>query len=132
MKYKKDLLLLLIPVIIISILVIIKSFDKNSFNLNAKDVHALSLKQEHIFSIKDYKDTRVSKILHQLVDLRSKSDFEVDNIKGAINIPIESLLESKKIEPNRKLVNYVLYSDNMAITTKAWTLLAQKGYKNII
>jgi len=131
MKFKKELIILLLPVILILILVVIKSIDKNSFELSAKDVHELSLKQEHIFSVKDYKDTRISKLLHQLVDLRSKSDFEVDHLKGAINIPVEGLLESKKIESGRIAARYIFYSENMAKTTRAWTLLKQKGYKNI-
>ena len=131
MKFKKDLILLLIPVIIILILVIIKSLDKNSFKLSAKEVHKLSLNQEHIFSVKDFKNTRMSKILHQLIDLRSKTDFVTGHLKGAINIPIEDLLKSTKIESGKIATKYILYSENMAKTTKAWTLLKQKGYNNI-
>jgi rhodanese-related sulfurtransferase len=132
MKQKRDLIIVLLPIVIILVLVIIKSFDKNSFDLSANEVHELSLKEEHILSVEDYKNkSATSKVLHQLVDLRSTTDFESGHLKGAIDIPMEKLLESEDIEPGRIAVKYVLYSENVAKTTKAWTILKQKGYKNI-
>lgn len=129
---KKDLFRILIPLIIILALVIIKSLDKNSFELSANEVHELSLKKEHILSVEDYKNkSRTSKVLYQLIDLRSTEDFGAGHLKGAINVPIETLLESDQFEAGNIVAKNILYSESMAKTINAWTLLAQKGYKNI-
>ncbi len=129
---KNDLLKILIPIIIILVFVIIKSLDKKSFELSANEIHELSLKKEHILSIEEYKNkSKTSKVLHQLVDLRNKEDFEAGHLKGAINVPIETLLENAQFEAGNIVVKNILYSESMAKTIKAWTLLAQKGFENI-
>ncbi|NJO90037.1 MAG: rhodanese-like domain-containing protein [Chloroflexia bacterium] len=129
---KKDLFKILIPVLIILALVIIKSSDKNSFALSANEIHELSLKQEHILSVEDYKNkSRTSKVLLQLVDIRSAADFEAGHLKGAINIPAETLLESAHFKGGNIVTKNILYSESIAKTCKAWTLLAQKGFENV-
>ncbi len=129
---KKDIFRILIPVIIILALVIIKSSDKNSFELSANGVHELSLKKEHILSVKDYKNkSRTSKVLYQLVDLRSTEDFAIGHLEGAINLPMEKLLENTQFQMDSNPVKKILYSESMAKTIKSWTFLAQKGYKYI-
>ncbi|MDF1546180.1 MAG: rhodanese-like domain-containing protein [Bacteroidales bacterium] len=131
MKLKKGLFLIIAPVIIILILLIIKSLDKDSFELSAKDVHQISLEQKHILSVEDYKHKKYSKENFVLIDLRSKGEYESEHLDGAINIEPVALFKNADIEQNKSGVYYVFYSENLAKTTKTWTILSQIGYNNI-
>lgn len=131
MKQKTKLILILAPIIIILILVIIKSLDKNTFNLTAKETLDLSLEPGHILSINELKTLRnADNIL--ILDLREASDFKANHLSNARNIPFQFILQRADNEKDIKESNKtVLYSDSIEKTTKAWTLLTQMGYRNL-
>lgn len=132
MKYKKDIILILIPAFIILVLVFIKSIDKNSFDLSANTVHELSLEQELILTINDLKIKLGRDEKFVLIDLRKQNDFEANHLAKAINIPMNSLLESVEFKQNTNKNNtVVLYSNSLDKTVKAWILLTQMGYDHI-
>lgn len=132
MKYKKDIILILIPAFLILVLIGFKSFDKNSFDLSEDEVHDISLKQEHILSISDLKTKLRSEEKIILIDLREQNIFEAKHLAKAINIPIQKLLERAVFEEyTNKHNSVVLYSKSVDETAIVWIVLTQMGYENI-
>lgn len=66
-----------------------------------------------------------------LIDLRSKKDFEKYSLPGAVNIPIENLLDEQFIDVlNQKNYTNVLFSNSSDLAAKAWMICTRMGYKN--
>lgn len=67
----------------------------------------------------------------QLIDVRSKDQYEKFSLPNAINIPLESLL-SKDFEDvlNQDVKLNVFYSNSSNEANEAWMITRQLGYKN--
>jgi rhodanese-related sulfurtransferase len=67
----------------------------------------------------------------QLIDVRSKDQYEKFSLPGAINVPLESLL-SKEFEEvlNQDVKLNVLYSNSSNEANQAWMITRQLGYTN--
>lgn len=67
----------------------------------------------------------------QLIDVRSKADFEKFSLPGAINIPLENLLAPEYADYLNQDVNMnVFYSNSSNKANQAWMITRQLGYKN--
>ena len=67
----------------------------------------------------------------QLIDVRSKDDFEKFSLPGAINIPVADLLSDKYTDVlNQDVKMNILYSNGTIIANEAWMVTRQLGYKN--
>lgn len=73
----------------------------------------------------------------QLIDVRSVREFTDFHLKGAINIPLDSLLNKNKkgnyfFEDvlNQDIKTNVLYSNGTVYANQAWVLLRRMNYKN--
>jgi len=66
-----------------------------------------------------------------LIDLRPKYEFDKFSLQGAINIPLENLLD-KEYESiiNQTVYTNVFYSNSSDLAAKAWIITKRKGYKN--
>jgi len=66
-----------------------------------------------------------------LIDLRSPEEFAKFSLRGAINIPMEKLLDDEYVDIlNQDVYTNVLYSDGSLKSSEAWLILRRMGYKN--
>lgn len=67
----------------------------------------------------------------QLIDVRNADDFAKFSLPGAINIPLESILNEEFEETlNQELKTNIFYSNSNLDANEAWMLLRQLGYEN--
>lgn len=67
----------------------------------------------------------------QLIDVRSKDQFEKFSLPNAINIPLESLLSSEFDDVlNQDVKLNVFYSNSSNDANQAWMITRQLGYNN--
>jgi rhodanese-related sulfurtransferase len=67
----------------------------------------------------------------QLIDVRSKDQFEKFSLPNAINIPLESLLSTEFEEViNQDIKLNIFYSNSSNEANQAWMITRQLGYKN--
>ena len=67
----------------------------------------------------------------QLIDVRNVNEFAEFSLPGAINIPLESILNDDFEEIlNQDIKTNILYSNGNLDANEAWMLLRQLGYKN--
>ena len=132
MQTKKGLIIILLPILLISILVIIKSLDKNNFSIDAKQTLDMSLNQNQILSLSQLKQKAQSNEKVVLIDLRNPAEFAKNHFKNALNIPFSEVLsnpEMLKLKSSEQ--ELVLYSNSVAESTKAWTILTQMGFTKL-
>ncbi len=66
-----------------------------------------------------------------LIDLRSKAEFDTFSLQGAINIPLDSILNPKYEEVlNQDIFTNVLYSNSSDKAAKVWLISKRLGYNN--
>jgi len=67
----------------------------------------------------------------QLIDLRSPKEFAAGHLNGALNMPLQNLLnpENKPILSTETKTNILYYSDHCG-ACGPWMLVTQLGYKN--
>lgn len=67
----------------------------------------------------------------QLIDVRSKDEFEKYHLEGAINLPMNDLLaEENSAILDQEIKMNVLYSNSTVTANEAWMIIRQLGYKN--
>ncbi len=68
----------------------------------------------------------------QLIDVRSKDEFEKYHLLGAINIPLTDILSPDNEDIlNQDVKMNVFYSNGSTKANEAWMVLRQLGYENI-
>ena len=66
-----------------------------------------------------------------LIDLRSKTEFEKYSLEGAINIPLENIVDPEFEDAiNQDVQTVVFYSNSSDLAAKAWMLTKRLGYEN--
>jgi rhodanese-related sulfurtransferase len=67
-----------------------------------------------------------------LIDVRSLYEYEEYAIPGAVNIPLEELLQSQWTDYlAQESKDIVFYSNSDIYSDQAWVLAKEKGYKNL-
>jgi sulfur-carrier protein adenylyltransferase/sulfurtransferase len=67
----------------------------------------------------------------QLIDVRSKDDFEKFSLPGAINIPLTDMLSDQYVDIlNQEIKMNVFYANGTITANEAWMLTRQLGYSN--
>ena len=67
----------------------------------------------------------------QLIDVRSKDEFEKFSLPGAINIPVADLLSDQYADIlNQDVKMNILYSNSALLANEAWMITRQLGYEN--
>lgn len=67
----------------------------------------------------------------QLIDVRSKDEFEKFSLPGSVNIPIADLLSEQYTEVlNQDVKMNVFYSNGSIAANEAWMITRQLGYNN--
>ncbi|MDY7033599.1 MAG: rhodanese-like domain-containing protein [Thermodesulfobacteriota bacterium] len=67
-----------------------------------------------------------------LIDIRTEEEFQESNIKGAVNIPLQRLLDKSTIEelPHDKII--VLYSNGSTHAGQAWLVMKTAGMDSYV
>lgn len=65
-----------------------------------------------------------------LIDVRAKEEYQKNHINGAINIPINSIVDILNVEPNRNRV-IILYCSMGKRSYIAARSLISLGYQNV-
>ena len=66
-----------------------------------------------------------------LIDLRPQKEFSEYSLPGAINIPIENLLDKKYVDMlNQKTYTNIFFSNSSDLAAKAWMITTRLGYQN--
>jgi len=89
-------------------------------------------RNENYYSVDKVAEQLISKDpLLQLVDVRSEEEFKKFSLPGAINIPLEKILdESSQDYVNQEIYNTVFYSNGTTDAFVALMVVTRKGYKN--
>lgn len=66
-----------------------------------------------------------------IIDVRSVLEYKMGHVKGAINIPVQSLAGSPKLDDISKDDEIIVYCASGARSAMAAQLLAAGGYKNV-
>lgn len=129
---KRNLFIVILPLMLIVVLVIIKTFNKDNFSEDAIKIHELSLKQEHLMSLQQLNQLKEKGSGFVLIDIRPKEEFEKGSIPQAVNIPFAEIIDNKEIK-DLYLNNFaiVLYSSNLVESSSAWIILSQKGLERL-
>ncbi len=130
MKEFKKLKIVFLVIVVLLILVIIRSSDQNIFKQEVKT--AIEAGQSNSNSITpDQLEKRTNP--YMVIDLGSEVSPDSSQFQHSIQIPFENLLD----KANRKILDetegdLILFSDDVATASKAWIILNQLGYKNVI
>ena len=65
-----------------------------------------------------------------LIDVRSAGEFASENIKGSVNIPLDTLNNQVQVLKKDKPIVVFCRSGNRSMAAKA--ILAKKGFSNIV
>jgi len=66
-----------------------------------------------------------------LVDLRSKTEYDKYSLSGAINIPLENILNDEFADViNQDIQTVVFYGNSSDLSAKAWMLTKRLGYSH--
>jgi len=89
-------------------------------------------RNENYYSVDKVAEQLISKDpLLQLVDVRSEEEFKKFSLPGAINIPLEKILdEASQDYVNQEVYNTVFYSNGSTDALVALMVVTRKGYKN--
>jgi len=67
----------------------------------------------------------------QLIDVRSKDEFETYHLPGAINIPLVDIISDEWLEIlDQDVRTNVFYSTGTVNANQAWLICTQRGFKN--
>ncbi len=84
-----------------------------------------------------HSDELAHKLINQdpsilLIDLRQKKEFEAFSLPNAINIPLDSLLNTNNEDYlNQEQFEVVFYSNGDIFADQAWQLCKRMGYENL-
>jgi rhodanese-related sulfurtransferase len=68
----------------------------------------------------------------QLIDVRSKDEFEKFSLPGAISIPITDLLsETNLVQFDQDVKMNIFYANSTVMANEAWMIIRQLGYSNV-
>ena len=131
--YIKLLGLLVIIITTALVYLSIKDSQKYRFDKSAEAMHQDLLKNDYylnpekaweIIGAKDQK--------YVFVDLRNPREFDNFHIEGAINVPMQRVLDEEYVQSLKNDKTKVLYSNESIKADQIRVLLSQYGYENLM
>ncbi|MAX27774.1 MAG: hypothetical protein CMJ19_25040 [Phycisphaeraceae bacterium] len=103
----------------------------DSFTLNEEELLQEMLLGKNYVSTDELADLLISGDPSiQIIDVRPAEEFK-DPIRGAINIPIDSLFsDTYGYLFDQLVMKNIIYSENDQLATQVWMITKQLGYKN--
>lgn len=103
------------------------------YRISAEDMHAKAVKFEDVIrpdvlmNILYTQDT----VLYRFIDLRSAQDYLNGHLPGAVNIPVNKILDKEYADVfNQDEFINVLYANDQCGACGPWMILEQLGYNN--
>lgn len=130
MNQLKNLKIVILIIVVLLILVIIRNSDQNLFKKDVKTAIEVAQNNSNMISLDQLRQIKN----HWMVVNIGNSDLQDSlHIENSIRLPFENLLD----EANQKILegvegDLILYSTDVAIASKAWVILNQLGFKNIV
>lgn len=130
MKQIKNIKLVILVIVVLLILVIVRNSDQNLFKRDVNYAVETITNNSNLISLSQFK--KLTKP-YLVIDLESETIKDSLQFQHSVQIPFDKLLDKE----NRKILNdasgdLILYSDDIATTSKAWVILNQLGYQNIL
>ena len=124
-----------LSIIIISlgfIAAMIPSKQTSSVRLNADQLLREMKLETYVISVDELADRMINQDpSFQLIDVRSKEEFEKYHLPGALNIPLEKLLDDEWLPYVDQIArDNIFYSTGTTYSSEAWILVKQLGYQN--
>lgn len=104
----------------------------SSVELNADQVLGEIQVENYVITVDEIADVLINNDPeYQLIDLRSEADFKNYSLPGSINIPFDSLFSETWLPYIDQIARKnVFFSNGTTLSSQAWMLTRQKGYKN--
>ena len=134
MKKIHIILLGSVVVLLLAFLIItsLQSRDRYRFRLSAAELHAIASDSAHYMSPeKALALLREHDGEYLFVDLRNPRQYDNGHIDGAVNLPMETVLDPAARVLLRSAPNIVLYDDGSVGANQVWMLLRQTGFENL-
>lgn len=130
MKQIKSLGIVFPIIVIILVLVVARTSNKNLFKKDPQYAIDVATKSINSVSVEDLKKLSPQ---YMVVNLNNADKYNPSQFERSINIPFESLLD----KTNRKVLDeargeIVLFSDDISIVSKAWVILNQLDITNVL
>jgi rhodanese-related sulfurtransferase len=123
-----------IVLIILGLMSAMMSFGgKKSLTLPPEEILKILLKGDFVISADELAGVIIEQDSgSQILDVRNPEKYNSLSLPGARNVPLQNLLapENESIFTEEKMKT-VLYSDDEILSTQAWMLLTQKGFRNL-
>jgi rhodanese-related sulfurtransferase len=105
---------------------------KHRYRLSTEDMLTKTMEHDYIIRYDKFFDIyHNNDSLYRFIDLRSAHDYQISHLKGAINIPLSKILDTKYkdiINQDEKI--NVFYASDQLGACAPWMILTQLGYKN--
>ncbi len=111
----------------------LKARSKYRFRKPAEELHQELIKSKHFMA-----PEKALEIINQkdgkyvFVDIRNPREYDNFHIEGAINIPLPQILDDQYAPLFKDDRVKVLYSNESIKADRAWLLLTQYGYENLL
>lgn len=130
MKQIKSLGIVFPIIVIILVLVVARTLNKNLFKKDPQYAIDVATKSINSISVEDLKKLSPQ---YMVVNLNNADKYNPSQFERSINIPFESLLD----KTNRKVLDeargeIVLFSDDISIVSKALLILNQLDITNVL
>jgi hypothetical protein len=125
----KSLKIIILVIGILLVLVIIRNSDRNVFKEKAKTAVEAARNNNNLITINQLKKLAAP---YLIIDIGREKRPDSLQFQHAVKIAFSQLLD----KANRKVLDeasgeLILYADDIAVTTRAWVILNQLGYKNL-
>ena len=130
MNQIKNLKIVFLVILVLVVFVIIRNSDQNLFKRDVKTAVEALKSNSNLIS---WNHLQMFSSPYLIIDLGSGTRPDSLQFQQTIQIPFEKLLD----KANRNILDeasgdLVLFSDNIATASKAWVILNQLGYKNLL
>lgn len=124
-------LITIIFVIVIGVILITYRAPRLGFEISPDEMLSLMDNKEYVLPV-DQAQQLLEDPNVQFIDIRSKGEYVVSQVKGAINIPLAKILDEESIELfEEEGKEFVLYGVSHREANATWMLLRQLGMENI-
>jgi len=125
----------IVMVVLATVLVLtsIQTSKKYKFKRSAESIHAELLEEKHMMAPNTAKDL-ISKGDNNyiFVDIRNPREYANSHIEGAVNVPMQLVLDEDYMPYLKNDQIKVLYSEESIEADQVRLLLTQYGYKNLM
>jgi len=130
MNLLKNFKIILLVIVVLVILIIIRISDQNVFKEQVKTAVEATRNNGNLITLNKFRELTTP---YLVIELGSESKHDSLQFQPSIKIPFEKLLD----KANREILDktegtLILYSYEITLATKAWIILNQLGYKNML